>query len=162
MKKKKFNEKIVFLGLAVFSLALFATALTGCETLSGDNCPYIIDKARIELGEKEEVCKYMGAYFDFFNGSEKTVTDFSVSFLVFDEDGKSPFLGSNKIVADFEAQIPSKESAEISLALDDYLTIVPETPYEIDYLYVQKIKYSDGSSWEDCFGMYARSVNSED
>lgn len=158
MRRHFFKAKTMGAVTFGLSLALFS----GCASITGENCPYVVDDMRIELGEKEYVCNFMSANFNFYNSSEKDVDNFSVSFLLFDEDGNNPFFGTNRIISDCKIQVAKKECAEISIALDDYLTTVPENPFEIDYFYVKKINYTDGTTWEDLFGMYARSAKNEE
>lgn len=140
---------------------LVITVICSCASITGSNCPYVIDNPHIELGKKKNVCNFAGAYFTFCNTSEKTVKDFSVSFLVFDEDGESPMVGSNRIESEHTIKVESNQCVDVSVGLDKYFQTISESNYVIDYFYVKKINYMDGSFWSDMFGSYARSISNE-
>lgn len=142
-------------------ITLVITVICSCASITGSNCPYVIDNPRIELGKRKNVCNFAGAYFTFCNTSEKTVKDFSVSFLVFDEDGESPLVGSNRIESEHTIRVDSNQCVEISVGLDKYFQTISESNYIIDYFYVKKINYTDGSFWSDMFGSYARNIENE-
>lgn len=146
----------IFLKVIVFScIAAFLSCLSGCESLEMFNCPYIIANPRVVLGENEGEHSFAGTYFNLFNDSSKTITDVTVSFLLYDGEGENPFIGSNCVVSKINCVIGASQQAELVVSLDSYISVVPSEPYKIDFMYLREIKYSDGSSWSDPFGMYA-------
>jgi hypothetical protein len=136
-------------------LALAALSMTGCSTVCGEFCPYLIEGAAFELGGNERDYDYACAKFSFHNGSDKDVSSFTVSFMLYDSEGNNPFVGSNNVVERVDGNVPSGASTAVLIPMDDYLTIVPDEPYKIDFMYVRKIEYADGSEWTDPFGMYS-------
>lgn len=135
-------------------LVLAAVAMTGCSTMCGDSCPYLIADAAFELGASEKEYEFAGTRFTFHNGSSKDVSSFTVSFMLYDSDGNNPFIGSNNVVEKVDGGVPGGSSKSVVIPMDDYLTVVPDEPYKIDFMYVREIVYSDGSEWSDPFGMY--------
>jgi hypothetical protein len=75
--------------------------------------------------------------------------------MLYDSEGNNPFVGSNNVVERVDGNVPSGASTAVLIPMDDYLTIVPDEPYKIDFMYVRKIEYADGSEWTDPFGMYS-------
>lgn len=144
--KKKCAAGIVFL-LMIF--------VSSCASLFEDNCPYLIANPHMELGSNNDIHNYGGAYFSLYNSSSKTIEEFTISFMLFDEEGKSPFIGSNQVTSVIKTQLGSGESDEFVVNLDTYLSVIPSEPYLMDYVFVKSIKYSDGTVWTDPFGMYA-------
>lgn len=136
-------------------LLLGTCLLMSCGTIFNVDCPYVLNDPHVELGYKADNHKYAGAYFEFFNDSSKTVKEFSVSFLLFDSDGKSPFIGSNQITSKIVTSLGPEQSDDFIVNLDPYLTVVPSEPYEMDFVFIKKIIYTDGSTWSDPMGMYA-------
>ncbi|MCR5125339.1 MAG: hypothetical protein K6B43_09125 [Treponema sp.] len=136
-------------------LLLAAMSISGCSTMNSDNCPYLIANQKFEIGSSSDGYEFAGTRFTFHNGSKKDVKSFTVSFMLYDSDGNNPFIGSNNVVERIDEQVLSGMSKSILLSMDDYLSSVPSEPYQIDYMYVRKIIYSDGSEWTDPFGMYS-------
>ena len=94
-----------------------------------------------------------GLDFSFFNRSEKTVSEFTLVFYLFDEDGEPASLCRSNIVLSVSCEIPPGERLEKLLSLDTFFSAVPEQEYFTDYVYVSRIKYEDGSTWKDPFGL---------
>ncbi len=133
---------------------------TACATLDS-SCPYIISELHVELGENEGIHRYAGTYFELYNDSEKEMSNMTLSFLLYDQDGNTPFLGSNKVIAELNTPVPAMTSLDCIVSLDSFIATVPEEEYQVDYFYLSKITYADGSSWTDPFGMYALNGGSE-
>ena len=91
--------------------------------------------------------------FDIYNKSDKTIEEFTIVFYLFDEDGNTPLTGRSNIVSKIKATVEPYESFESSFSLMKFLTVIPEYPYSVDYLYLSRITYSDGSVWSDPIGM---------
>lgn len=147
------STKIFF---SLFQL-IFVFGFFGCSTTDNQSfsCPYIISNPHVELGKKSNVHEFAGTYFTFYNDSDKTVTEYTVSFLLYDDEGKNPFIGSNCVVEKIAMEQKPHEAREAIVNLDSYLSVVPDEPYVIDFMYIREIRYSDGSSWSDPWGMYA-------
>ncbi len=136
-------------------LALAILAFSSCSTFASMECPYVIEKPHVFLGKVEGKHNFAGAYFNVFNDSQKTVDSLTFSFMIYDKDGQNPFLGSNNIVSKCDDFIAGLSSKEFCVNLDSHLSVVPDEPYLIDFLYLREIHYSDGSTWSDPFGMYS-------
>lgn len=91
--------------------------------------------------------------FDFYNISNLKVNSFTLVFYLFDEEGNLAIKNRNSIVFKVEESVPPYAYFSDYFILDNYLSEVPEYPYEIDYLYVSFIEYEDGSFWRDPFGL---------
>ncbi len=152
MKNKRFF--CVALGF-ICVLCVFCGIFSGCSTTGLLSCPYVVANPRVELGKLGETHEFAGAYFTLFNDSEKTISKYTVSFLLYDDEGNNPFIGSNCVVEKIAAETLPHESKDFVISLDSYLSTVPDEPYEIDFIYLREILYSDGSVWSDPFGMYA-------
>ena len=126
-----------------------------CKTLLERNCPYVIGEVSVEYGESPGKYRFAGVLFTFYNTEPKTVSEFTVSLRLYDDNGENPFIGANQIIAVNKENIGARSVSDIAINLDDFISDVPEEPYRIDFLYVSEIKYSDGSVWQDKYGVYA-------
>jgi hypothetical protein len=108
----------------------------------------------VELGQFEDKHNFAGMHFSLFNESGKNIESFTLSFMLYDSEGNNPFIGSNCIVSKCSWPVKSRENIEFVINLDPYISIVPEEPYRLDYIYVREITYEDGSCWKDPYGMY--------
>lgn len=151
------REKIGF--VAVFLGVLWL--LSACSTIDSLTCPYLIAHPHVEIGEKYTYHKYAGAYLTVYNDSDKTISAYTVSFMLYDADGSVPFVGTNCVVAEYEKEIAPRTEDECIVNLDSFISVVPDEPYKIDFLYLRKITYTDGSTWSDPFGMYAQGEGEE-
>lgn len=142
------------LALILLLLPLIPLLCTSCETTYSLTCPYVIGKSHVEIGDKEDKYKFAGMHFSFYNESRKDVESFVISFMLYDSEGNNPFIGSNCIVSKCNWKLEGGEAADFIVNLDPYLSVIPDEPFIIDYLYVREITYSDGSSWKDPYGMY--------
>ena len=61
----------------------------------------------------------------------------------------------NRLDFSIEREIGPDEDFSVCLSLDSYMTFVPQSLLEIDYLYVSRITYADGSIWVDPYGFSA-------
>ncbi|MBQ6780215.1 MAG: hypothetical protein IJP62_03170 [Treponema sp.] len=146
--------------LLVSAVSLCFPLAQSCSTLENVGCPYIIDNPHVEIGENHNYHNYAGAYLTVYNDSEKTIQNYTVSFMLYDSDGEIPFTGTNCVVAECQKEIAPRTEEEFVVSLDSFISVVPDEPYVIDYLYLREIEYTDGSNWKDPFGMYAqREVN---
>lgn len=148
--RKEIRNSVFYALLLLFSGGIFSS----CETTDALTCPYIISNPHVEIGSLEEKYTFAGMHFSLFNESEKTISAFTLSFLLYDSDGNNPFIGSNCIVSRCDWKIPADTNTEFIINLDSYISSVPSDPYIVDYIYIREILYTDGSSWKDPFGMY--------
>jgi hypothetical protein len=117
--------------------------------------PYVITKPLCIAGKSEGYYNFAGVEFEFLNVSDKNISKFNVSFIVYDADTqKNPLAGSNIINVGFEGEIEPDKIRKYIISLDSYLYTVPEKPFIIDHFYVAEIYYSDGSNWKDISGVY--------
>ena len=102
--------------------------------------------------ENYSVC---GLNFQFYNQSVKQVKEISVAFFLFDKDGEPARECSNRINLEIESRIEAGDSLKKCISLDRFMNQFPEEALYVDYLYVSRIEYEDGSFWEDPFGLTA-------
>ena len=119
-----------------------------------ERCPYAVS-GTLENGTGKDAYRYAGMELRIFNRSDKAVLSCTVVFYVYDENGESPFTGTNSITADCCQYIDPQKEACVSVSLDGFLSETPAEPYQYDYLYISRIVYEDGSVWEDPYGVYA-------
>jgi len=126
-----------------------------CIDLNTNLPPFIITTPVCSVSNSSNNLIYADISFAFFNKSGKNIESITVSFMLFDfKTEKNPFIGSNLFELTKIITILPNESKDIILSLDKFITIVPLEPYLIDFFYVLKIKYTDGSIWQDRFGLY--------
>jgi hypothetical protein len=107
------------------------------------------------IEDKPGYFRFAGIEFDFFNASEKNISNFYISFMVYDADTqRNPFIGSNVIKMSFDGLVRHQELQKFFVNLDDHIYVIPDKPYLIDFFCVTKIIYEDGSRWEDRAGVY--------
>jgi hypothetical protein len=117
--------------------------------------PFVITTPVSELGNTSSDFTYAGISFSFMNTSDKTVSSITASFMLFDTSIQTnPFIGSNIFEIEMLTLILPGENKNIILSLDTFIHIAPSAPYHIDYFYISRIEYTDGSVWEDRFGTY--------
>lgn len=137
--------------------ALMLAVLVGC-VLPEDSPtppPYVIGKPSCVVGEREGCYLVAGIEFDFFNVAETDITSLDISAMVYDRDTrKNPFIGSNRVLASLTGGITAKTKVTLAIPLDAYIYVAPTDPYIIDFFYVSRIDYSDGTSWFDSDGTY--------
>lgn len=133
-------------------LIVFSFILISCNGYSLDSIPYVISGDFVmDEGSKEySIC---GVDLYLFNKSEKEISSVNVVFFLFDKDGEPAVECSNKISAKIEQIVPGEEDCNFCLSLDRFMNSVPEEELLVDYLYLSKIEYEDGSCWEDPYGL---------
>ena len=142
------NKKLKLLSLA------FLIFMSGCSVYSDESLPYTIS-ADFVMEEESDDYQICGAQVTFYNWSEKEVNEFEVNFYLFDSDGEPARECWNMVTFDIVKTLAAGETCKLCLSLDTYMTSVPQALLTIDYLFVSKIIYSDGSVWEDPYGMAA-------
>lgn len=128
--------------------------LTGCKTYSIDSVPYVVsgDFVMEENSADYSIC---GVDFLLLNKSEKEIKKINIVFFLFDKDGEPAFECRNKISAEIEICISGGETGLFCMSLDSFMNSIPEYLLQVDYLYLSKIEYEDGSIWEDPYGLIA-------
>ena len=126
---KKITRLITILVLLFFA---------GCKGYSLDTVPYLINGT-----------------FVMEDNSQKEIEKISLVFYLFDKDGEPAYECRNKISAEVEKVLGAGEDCNFCISLDKYLNSIPEDSLQVDYLYISRIEYEDGSVWEDPFGMVA-------
>ena len=129
-------------------------AFFGCSAFSLERSPYTIN-ADFVMDEESSVYKICGVELSFSNLATETVKEFEVVFFLFDSDGEPAYECPNRLAFSIEREIGSDEDFSVCLSLDSYMTFVPQSLLEIDYLYVSRITYADGSIWVDPYGFSA-------
>ena len=129
-------------------------AFFGCSAFSLERSPYTIN-ADFVMEEESSVYKICGVELSFSNLATETVKEFEVVFFLFDSDGEPAYECPNRLAFSIEREIGSDEDFSVCLSLDSYMTFVPQSLLEFDYLYVSRITYADGSIWVDPYGFSA-------
>lgn len=136
----------IFTMFFLFMCMLFS----GCQLSAKENSPYIISGEMVT--EDSSDYEIAGLDFYLYNKMEKNITSFTVVFFLFDSDGNAPEGSKNIVVLTVTTEIDAKSSLRACINLDKYMTEIPDEPYQIDYIYLSKIVYEDGSEWNDPFG----------
>lgn len=143
MNAKNFNKVFICLIGLLFS---------GCKSFGNTKTPYAIS-GEFSIGDETQNYAICGIQLNVFNKSELEIKNITVVFYLFDSDGEPIDTGRNNIVLSVGVDILPKESKEICISLDEFMTGIPDEIYSVDYLYLSKICYEDGSEWTDPFGM---------
>lgn len=131
------------------------------QNSTAGHTPFVISIPECRTGSVTGAYSSCGVHFSYTNTSTKTVARIKISCMVYsDKNGTNPFAGSNNILADFPENgvtdnIVPGDSRNFILNLDPYIYCTPSEPYLIDYFFVKKITFTDGSIWEDPFGTYS-------
>ena len=137
-----------------FIVCIFILIFSSCEVFPDEGNPYSVS-AEFEMEESSENYEICGVNISFYNHSDISVKEFVVVFFLFDEDGEPAQECSTQLCFDIEKEIESGEKFQFCLSLDSYMTVIPQSKLQVDYLYVSKIIYEDGSVWEDPYGFAA-------
>lgn len=133
-------------------LSMIVFFCVGCKSFGNTKTPYIIS-GEFVCGDETQGYSICGIQLNVFNKSEQEIKNLTVVFYLFDSDGEPVDTGNNNFVLSVDVSIPPKDSNEFCISLDDFMTSMPEEKYFVDYLYLSKISYEDGSEWSDPFGM---------
>ncbi|MGI0529589.1 hypothetical protein [Treponema socranskii] len=117
--------------------------------------PYRI-KGEVSVGADAAFYEYAGIALTFYNASERAVQKFFAVVFLSGRDGESPFTEGNCIVLEWDDCVAPRAVVNAEFDLDDYVFEAPDEAYTIDFLYVSKIEYDDGSVWEDPYGVHAK------
>ena len=126
----------------------------GCKAFSLDSVPYVI-AGEFEMEEGSADYSICGVNFYLLNQHEKDISKINIVFFLFDQDGEPAWECRSKISAEITIDIEAGESRNFCMSLDQFMNSVPEDYLLVDYLYLAKIEYEDGSVWEDPYGLTA-------
>lgn len=137
-----------------FLVAALTLCFFSCKIYSLDSVPYVMNG---EFVMEDGASEYSICGIDFFllNKSEKEIRKINIVFFLFDQDGEPAYECQNKISLDIEQYVDIGASASFCVSLDRFMNSVPSEPLLVDYLYLAKIEYEDGSEWEDPYGLVA-------
>jgi len=136
-------------------LALSLLHAASCAVYREESPPFVLGKPRCAIGGDQGPFLLAGIEFDFYNLDDREVSGMEVSAMVYErETSENPFIGSNKIRASLEGSVPARAKARLAIPLDEYICAIPGEPYIIDFFYVSRVAYSDGTSWSDPLGTY--------
>ncbi len=117
-----------------------------------EKAPYSIE-ARLSFEEQ----LYLD--FDFTNYSDLTAKEITIVCFIYDEDGNSPLQGKSGLVVHEDCYAESGETFSGRAALEKYSDFNADVLYEVDFVYISRIVYDDGSEWTDPYGLrYFNSV----
>ena len=131
-------------------LNLFLIFFTSCNLFANEKIPYGIE-GNI-LTEDSEIYEYMGLELKVQNKSDVKIKGITIVFFLFDEDGEPTSNIKNNIVLNIGCDVPANGTLEDCISLDKYVYVFEDMLYSIDYLYISKIFYADGTTWSDPFG----------
>ena len=117
--------------------------------------PYRI-KGEVSVGADAAFYEYAGIALIFYNASGRAIRKFFAVVFLSGSDEESPFTEGNCIVLEYDENIAPYAVVNAEFSLDDYISEMPDEAYCIDFLYVSKIEYDDGSVWEDPYGLHAK------
>lgn len=123
--------------------------LVSCSSFSQNKVPYEI-KGYIENTDGKEPV-LLG---EFINRENKRVSTFTVVFIVYDQNGELNIPGKSNLVIKLSNSVGGEERNSFSVPLKSLIKSYNTNDLNIDYLYVSRIEYSDGSVWTDPFGFY--------
>ena len=123
---------------------------TSCNLFADEKVPYAIEGCI--LTDESEIYDYMGLELKVQNKADVKIKGITIVFFIFDEDGEPTSNIKNNIVLNIHCDIPPNATLEDCISLDNYVYVFEDMEYSVDYLYISKIDYTDGSSWQDPFG----------
>ena len=134
-----------------FCLLWFAVFVLGSCSFAMEPVPYSV-KGEMLL-DSEDYPDTPSFNYEFRNRSDKEIKAFTLVFYLFDEEGNPPDGGRSNVIVTVEADIQPAERKSGSFDLEKVFPVIPEETYSVDFLYVSKIAYADGTEWTDPFGL---------
>ena len=153
----KIKQIILILSTIFYiSCADFGTIIVDLPPATPDEIPpFVITKPLFELNSRPYHFNYSGIIFNFYNTGDEIVDTITISFRIFDQKTQnSPLIGTNKFEITKRELIHPDENKEIIISLDNFIYIAPTEPYLIDFFYISRINYVNGSFWDDKYGKY--------
>lgn len=142
---KNFNKYLYLLFVMIW-------LLSSCSAYAKESAPYYIN-ADFVMENNSSDYQMCGVDLYFLNKTKKKINEFTVVFYLFDEDGEPISEGKSNIVLNINREIDENQTFFDCISLDKYFNGKPDSKCLIDYLYVSRIVYEDGSLWNDPFGM---------
>jgi hypothetical protein len=142
-----------FIAISAFAVSAFSAS---CALEPPETPQFIISKPKCIVGSREGYYQKCGVEFELCNIDDREIVELTVSFIVYDRvTKKNPVIGSNQIVSSFSGSIQGHRKKDMVVSLDPYLFVAPDNPYIIDFFYVSRILYMDGTSWSDANRVYS-------
>ena len=153
-----------FKGLLLLLEIAAAVLLSSCisQLWNEGTPPYAITKPVYRIAGPDDVCTLGGVFFDFYNKSEKEVVFIETCMNVFDsQTGNLAFPGAGELRSGAACSIEKTQKKNLCIPLDEYLWQIETSSLCTDNFFISKIKYADGSIWQDNLGIYANSYKEE-
>ncbi len=144
------NQKIIC-HLFICLLVLFTSS---CKSYAQSYVPYLLD-GEFVMDEESDDYSICGIKLFLVNKSEKNISKVNLVFFLFDKDGEPAIECRNKFEFNIEQNLTASESCDFCIGLDKYMNTIPSELLFVDYIYLSKIEYEDGSFWEDPLGLMA-------
>jgi hypothetical protein len=145
--------KKIVIKLAALIFLSSCSSNFGINAFEKKSIPYALNAKMVT--EASNIYEMAGIDFSFYNRDSKPVKSFTMVFFMYDEDGNPPGIGNNGVKLEIDVDVAAGECEEDIICIDRFMYEIPDSPYQLDYLYVSRIVYADGSEWSDPFGMYA-------
>ena len=149
--------------LLLFEIAI-AVLFSGCpaQLKNAGTPPYAITKPVYRIAGPDDICTLGGVFFDFYNKSEKEVVFIETCMNVFDsKSGELAFSGAAGLTSGSECSVLKTQKKNLCIPLDEYLWQIETPSLCADNFFISKIKYADGTIWQDKLGVYANSFEQE-
>lgn len=130
---------------------LCAPMLFSCITVES-RCPYAVEAVSVKSPPDAD-CALAALCFTVCNNAAKTLTGLCICLTLCTKEGECAL--EDVIVALDGLCIAGGERLLCSAPLDAYFSEAPTEALFVESLYVQQIRYADGSAWKDPFGFYA-------
>lgn len=138
-------------------LFFFLSVFTGCQSDSFEpfeSVPYVLS-GNFVMEENSSDYSICGVDFSLLNKSEKRIKRVSIVFYLFDQDGEPALECQNKVSVQIDKVIEAGEVSSFCMSLDQFMNSIPANNLTVDYLFLSRIEYEDGSLWEDPYGLVA-------
>ncbi|MCR5725591.1 MAG: hypothetical protein K6G80_10950 [Treponema sp.] len=136
----------LFYGVLV---SVVCSLFTGCISFSF-RCPYRIDEVTVTAGGENRSVKLQ---FFLFNDSFREIRSLQVVFRLYDTEGV--LLSDDETAAVCLQAVAPGDRTLCTVPLEAFMDSALSAPASVEDLYVRQIRYTDGASWKDVFGMYA-------
>lgn len=157
MKNKKEHGSLEFVVLCLIVLILSsvcACLLVSCSNLF-QSPPFVLSSPECVLNSETGCFSFAGVKFSVWNVRQSEIQGISVVFSIYkDKNGSFAFPGGNVVYANLVCSIAPGECETFEAGLDSYLLEVPESPYYVDFFYLDKVFYADGQIWQDPAGSF--------
>lgn len=132
---------------------LFCLLMASCSNSVWHEVPYYISDKKIVMQEDEDICRYAEAVFEFYNNTDKEIESVEIVFFFFDDQNR-PGMFNYKIKTQVPCPVEARHAKAIKVSLDPYIGPDVKDQYKLGLSYLSRINYSDGSVWNDQWGVY--------